>query len=78
MDSVNLYVEHKICDSCYKFYKEIEKLVALETRLAELTGIKIPVYNKNIISITNVPYFKGLGAEFGMRMEKIKYDTDMP
>ena len=21
LDSVNLYVEHKICDSCYKFYK---------------------------------------------------------
>ena len=21
--SVNLYVEHKVCDSCYKFYKEI-------------------------------------------------------
>lgn len=21
VDSVNLYVEHKVCDSCYKFYK---------------------------------------------------------
>jgi len=78
LDSVNLYVEHKICDSCYKFYKEVEKLVTLETKLAELTGIKIPQDNKNSISITNVPYFKGQSAQFGMRIEKMKYDTDMP
>lgn len=68
LDSVNLYVEHKICDSCYKFYKEVEKLVSLETKLAELTGIKIPQDNKNSISITNVPYFKGQSAQFGMRI----------
>ena len=77
LDSVNLYVEHKICDSCYKFYKEVEKLVALQTKLAELTGIKIPQDNKNSISITNVPYFKGQSAQFGMRIEKMKYDTEM-
>ena len=70
-------MEHKICDSCYKFYKEVEKLVALQTKLAELTGIKIPQDNKNSISITNVPYFKGQSAQFGMRIEKMKYDTEM-
>lgn len=28
--SVNLYVEHKVCDSCYKFYKEVERLINLQ------------------------------------------------
>ena len=27
VNSVNLYVEHKVCDSCYKLYIEIQKLV---------------------------------------------------
>ena len=40
----------------------------MENKLAELTGIKIPQDNKNNISITNVPYFKGQSAQFGMRM----------
>jgi hypothetical protein len=52
--------------------------VALETKLAELTGIKIPADNKNSISITSVPYFKGQSAHFGMRIEKMKFDTEMP
>lgn len=78
LDAVNLYVEHKICDSCYKFYKEIEKLVALETELARLSGIKIPTDNRNAISITAVPYFKGQSAQFGTRLQKMKYDVEMP
>ena len=78
LDSVNLYVEHKICDSCYKFYKEIQKLVSLEKRLAELTGVKIPTDDKSSVSITSLPYFKGWAPMFGMRIEKMKYDKEMP
>ena len=75
LDSVNLYVEHKICDSCYKFYKEIEKLVNLENKLALLTGIKVPADNRSAISITSLPYFKGQSTEFGTRLQKMKYDV---
>lgn len=50
----------------------------METKLALLTGIKIPVDNKNFISITSLPYFKGQSAQFGRRIEKMKYDTEMP
>jgi hypothetical protein len=68
-------VEHKICDSCYKFYKEIEKLVNLENKLALLTGIKVPADNRSAISITSLPYFKGQSTEFGTRLQKMKYDV---
>jgi hypothetical protein len=50
----------------------------LETKLAELTGIKIPPDNKNAISVTSVPYFKGQPAQFGTRLQKMKYDMEMP
>jgi len=46
--------------------------------LAELTGIRIPADNKNSISITSVPYFKGQSAQFGRRIEKMKFDKEMP
>jgi len=78
LDSVNLYVEHKVCDSCYKFYKEVEKMVSLEKRLAELLGVKIPVDNKSNISITSVPYFLGHNIQFGTHLQKMKYDSEMP
>ena len=56
----------------------MQKLVALETKLAKLTGVKIPTDNKNVISITSVPYFKGHSAEFGTRLQKTKYEAEMP
>lgn len=43
-----------------------------------MTGIKIPADNKNAISITSVPYFKGQSAQFGTRLQKMKYDMEMP
>lgn len=46
--------------------------------MAKLTGIKIPVDNKNAVSITSVPYFKGQSAQFGTRLQKMKYDMEMP
>ena len=56
----------------------MQRLVALETKLAELTGIRIPVDNKSTISITSVPYFKGHSAQFGTRLQKMKYEVEMP
>lgn len=47
--------------------------MGLEKKLAELTGIKIPADNKSAISITSVPYFKGHSAQFGTRLQKMKY-----
>ncbi len=46
--------------------------------MAKLTGIKIAADNKNAISITAVPYFKGYSAQFGTRLQKMKYDMEMP
>jgi LMBR1 domain-containing protein 1 len=78
LDAVNLYVEHKVCHSCYKFYTEVQRLVALEERLARLTGVRIPADNKNAISITAVPYFRGEPAQFGTRLQRMKYESEMP
>lgn len=30
VSSVNLYVEHQVCDSCYKLYTEVLKMVEYE------------------------------------------------
>ena len=46
--------------------------------MAELLGIKIPIDNKSSISITSVPYFKGHNIQFGTRLQKMKYDSEMP
>ncbi len=46
--------------------------------MATLVGVKIPVDNKNIVSITSVPTFKGQSPQFGSRLQKIKYDSNMP
>ena len=73
LNSVGLYVEHTVCDSCYQFYKAIQKLVGLEKKLAKLIGVPIPKDNKNAISITSVPHFKGHSAQFGTRLQKMKY-----
>ena len=46
--------------------------------MAKLTGIPILADNKNVVSITSVPAFKGYPPQFGSRLQKIKYETDMP
>jgi hypothetical protein len=74
LDSVNLYVEHKVCDSCYRFYREVQRLVGLQRKLAILTGTVLPADDKNAVSITSVPYFKGHSAQFGTRLQKLQYD----
>lgn len=67
-----------MCDSCYKLYIEIEKLMELEKKLAKQTGIRIREDNKNVVSITAIPTFKGHSPKFGSRFQKVKYDTEMP
>ena len=78
VSSVNLYVEHKVCDSCYKLYTEVLKIVDLEEKMAKLMGVSVKQDNKNVVSITAVPAFKGESPQFGSRFQKIKYDADMP
>lgn len=78
VNSVNLYVEHKVCDSCYKLYVEIQKLVDLELKMAKRIGVSVKTDNRNVVSITAVPAFKGQSPQFGSRFQKVKYDTDMP
>jgi len=46
--------------------------------LAKLSGIQISEDNKNVVSITSVPHFKGHSPQFGSRLQKVKYDTEMP
>jgi hypothetical protein len=43
-----------------------------------LTGTKISSDNKTAVSITSVPYFKGYPPQFGSRLQKVQYDTEMP
>lgn len=78
VNSVNLYVEHKVCDSCYTLYCEIQKLVGLEMSLAKKTGVNVKMDNRNVVSITAIPTFKGQPPQFGSRFEKVKYDKNMP
>lgn len=78
VSSANLYVEHKVCDSCYKLYSEIQKLVELELKMTKMTGVTIKKDNINVISITAVPAFKGHSPKFGSRFQKVKYDKEMP
>jgi len=46
--------------------------------MAKTTGVPIKNDNKNIVSITAIPAFKGQSPQFGSRFQKVKYDTDMP
>lgn len=54
------------------------KLVGLQIKLAELTGVKVAKDDRNIVSITSIPAFKGYSPQFGSRLPKVTYDTDMP
>ncbi len=56
----------------------MERLIGLQTELAKLSGIQVAEDNKNVVSITSVPYFKGYPPQFGSRLQKVKYDTEMP
>lgn len=76
--NVNLYIEHKICDSCYTLYKEIEKLMRLEVEFARMLGVAVPEDNKNNVSITGLPAFKGQPPKFGSRLQKNTYEQSMP
>lgn len=78
VSSVNLYVQHKVCDSCYKLYNQVQKIVGLESTMAKMIGINVKNDNRNVVSITAVPAFKGESPQFGSRFQKIKYETDMP
>lgn len=46
--------------------------------MAELTGIKLEADNRNVVSVTSLPCFKGYSPQFGSRMPKGKYDNEMP
>lgn len=50
----------------------------MQAKLAYLTGIKLNSDNKNVVSITSVPYFIGHSPQFGTRLQKVKYEMDMP
>ena len=75
--NVNLYIEHKVCDSCYQLYKEIERLMTMEVEFARMLGINASETNK-IVSITSLPVFKGETPQFGSRLQKINYSQKMP
>ena len=46
--------------------------------MAIATGVRVKEDNKNVVSITGIPTFKGHSPKFGSRFQKVKYDTDMP
>lgn len=46
--------------------------------MATITGVTMKNDNRNVVSITAVPAFKGQSPQFGSRFQKVKYDTDMP
>ena len=43
--------------------------------MAKVVGFSTKADNKNLMSITAVPSFKGYSPQFGSRFQKIKYDT---
>ena len=47
-------------------------------KLAKAVGVTIKSDNKNVVSITSIPTFKGHPPQFGSRFEKVKYDKEMP
>jgi hypothetical protein len=42
--------------------------------MAKMTGVTLKKDNKNIVSITAIPAFKGQSPKFGSRFQKVKYD----
>jgi hypothetical protein len=46
--------------------------------MGKITGVTSKNDNKNAVSITSVPAFKGQSPQFGSRFPKVKYDADMP
>lgn len=46
--------------------------------MAIMCGIDVKSDNRNVVSITAVPAFKGESPQFGSRFPKVKYDADMP
>lgn len=46
--------------------------------MAKTVGVSIKNDNRNVVSITAVPTFKGHPPQFGSRFQKVKYDTEMP
>lgn len=46
--------------------------------MSNLVGVSTKSDNRNIVSITAIPSFKGYSPQFGSRFQKIKYDTEMP
>lgn len=78
VSSVNLYVEHKVCDSCFQLYMQVQDIVQLEHHMAVICGVGVKADNRNVVSITAIPAFKGESPQFGSRFSKVKYDTDMP
>jgi hypothetical protein len=77
VSTVNLYIEHKVCDSCYKLYSEVEKLMELGDEMNRKTGVTMRKDIHNAVSITALPAFKGQSPQFGSRFQKVKYDTEM-
>lgn len=43
--------------------------------MANILGVEVSSDNKNAVSITSVPAFKGQSPQFGSRLQKVKYDT---
>jgi len=43
--------------------------------MSKLIGVSLKGDNKNAVSITSVPAFKGQSPQFGSRLQKVKYDT---
>jgi len=53
IDTVALYQEHKVCDSCYKLHEETEKLRHLEFEFAKALGIPVnPEKKIDLVSAT--------------------------
>jgi hypothetical protein len=50
----------------------------LEIEFARLLGVAVPEDNKNIVSITGLPAFKGQSPQFGSRLQKNTYEQAMP
>lgn len=46
--------------------------------MAKKSGVAVKNDNRNAVSITAIPAFKGHSPQFGSRFQKVKYDTDMP
>lgn len=50
----------------------------LEVQFARMLGISVSEDNKNLVSITALPAFKGHPPQFGSRLQKNTYEQTMP